>query len=87
MAQEKPQTAGSTSPIPLDRRGSSRGPDRRFYAGSEYWRVVEYREQSGDEVVRSLVFESEHAVRRVRNFPDDWITLTDAALLELSWQR
>ena len=87
MTQEKSQTAGSTSSTPLDRRGTSRGPDRRFYAGSEYWRVIEYREQSGDEVVRSLVFESEQVVRRVRAFPDDWITLSDAALLALSWQR
>lgn len=34
---------------------------------------------------RSLIFESDLAVRRVRNYPDDWIALSDAALLRLSW--
>lgn len=87
MTHEKPPIAGSTSSTPLDRRGSSRGPDRRFHSQGEYWRVAEHHDLLGSDVVRSLVFESENAVRRVRNFPDDWLTLSDAALLALSWQR
>jgi hypothetical protein len=33
----------------------------------------------------SLIFESEGAMRRVRNYPADWRTLSDAELFALSW--
>lgn len=33
----------------------------------------------------SLVFESEHAVRRVRDFPNDWRSISDDELFALSW--
>jgi hypothetical protein len=33
----------------------------------------------------SLVFESDNAVRRVRNFPDKWRVLSDKELFSLSW--
>ena len=33
----------------------------------------------------SLIFSSELAVRRVRDYPHDWYTLSEAALLTLSW--
>lgn len=33
----------------------------------------------------SLVFESESAIRRVRNFPSEWRALGDTALFALSW--
>ena len=33
----------------------------------------------------SLVFESEHTVRRVRSFPTHWRTLSDDELFALSW--
>ena len=33
----------------------------------------------------SLVFESEGTVRRVRNYPADWRTLSEEALFALSW--
>jgi hypothetical protein len=33
----------------------------------------------------SLVFESDNAVRRVRDFPSDWRALTDEELFALSW--
>lgn len=35
----------------------------------------------------SLVFESEDAMRRVRDFPADWRSLGDDDLLALSWSR
>jgi len=35
----------------------------------------------------SLLFESIHAFRRVRNFPENWSSLSDAALAELSRRR
>lgn len=34
----------------------------------------------------SLIFASELAVRRVRNYPQDWATLSDQALHALSWR-
>lgn len=33
----------------------------------------------------SLVFESDNAVRRVRDFPSDWRSLTNEELFALSW--
>ncbi|MDB4881407.1 MAG: hypothetical protein JWL95_173 [Gemmatimonadetes bacterium] len=33
----------------------------------------------------SLIFASDLAVRRVRNYPADWETLSDLALAALSW--
>ena len=36
---------------------------------------------------RSLVFECSHAVRRVREFPADWMNLSFADLENLSWHR
>jgi hypothetical protein len=35
---------------------------------------------------RSLIFASESAVRRVRDYPDDWHTLSDEQLSLLSWR-
>lgn len=34
---------------------------------------------------QSLIFESDLAVRRVRNYPADWHQLSNAALAALSW--
>lgn len=34
----------------------------------------------------SLVFFSEGAVRRVRDYPADWIELSDEDLIALSWK-
>ena len=42
----------------------------------------EYDRRSGS----SLIFSSELAVRRVRDYPSDWFTLSDHALLALSWR-
>jgi hypothetical protein len=41
----------------------------------------EYDRRSG----ASLIFASELAVRRVRNYPSDWFALSDQALAALSW--
>jgi hypothetical protein len=50
------------------------------------WRVYEqafadYDRRSG----MSLIFASESAVRRVRDYPADWMQLSDAELVALSW--
>jgi hypothetical protein len=52
-----------------------------------HWRVYEqafgdYDRRSG----MSLIFASEAAVRRVRDFPPDWAELSDEELLALSWK-
>lgn len=51
------------------------------------WQVSErpfadYDRRSG----LSLIFASDSAVRRVREYPPDWSTLSDAELLALSWK-
>ena len=51
------------------------------------WRVheqtfSEYDRRKG----RSLIFSSDGAVRRVRDYPQDWMALTDSELSELSWK-
>lgn len=64
------------------------GPVRSFVdADGVWWRVSEqpfsdYDRRTG----LSLIFSSEGAVRRVRNYPADWSTLTDEALAEISWR-
>ncbi len=52
------------------------------------WRVFEqsfgdYDRRSG----LSLIFASEAAVRRVRDFPSDWMQLSNEELLALSWKN
>ena len=42
----------------------------------------EYDRRSG----ASLIFSSELAVRRVRDYPSDWFTLSNADLAALSWR-
>lgn len=42
----------------------------------------EYDRRSGS----SLIFSSELAVRRVRNYPSEWFTLSDSELAALSWR-
>jgi hypothetical protein len=34
----------------------------------------------------SLIFASDGAVRRVREYPPDWFSLSDAELIALSWK-
>ena len=44
--------------------------------------LTEYDRRNGG----SLIFNSDFAVRRVRNFPENWMALSDAELTKLSWQ-
>lgn len=51
------------------------------------WRVFEHQFGAYDRRHGlSLIFASDGAVRRVRNFPPDWATLPDEALAALSWK-
>lgn len=56
-------------------------------ADGQRWRVYEqvfdeYDRRSG----KSLIFASETAVRRVRNFPENWMSLSDEELAAISWR-
>ena len=63
-------------------------PSRSFLDGEgTHWLVYEqafsdYDRRSG----LSLIFSSDSAVRRVRDYPADWIRLSDEDLAELSWK-
>lgn len=60
-------------------------PSRRVVApDGTHWAVYELSGADYDRR-RSLVFESETTMRRVRSFPDEWALLSDEELLALSW--
>jgi hypothetical protein len=68
---------------------STEPPRTRFYTDDlgQPWSVTEqpfseYDRRRGS----SLIFSSELAVRRVRDYPSDWHTLSDSALAALSWR-
>lgn len=59
---------------------------RRVMVDGVLWLVYELQARQFDRRgTTSLVFESEMAVRRVRDFPTNWRMLTDEQLLTLSW--
>lgn len=56
-------------------------------AEGQHWRVYEKPYDALDRRSGlSLIFASEGAVRRVRNYPADWATLPDDELMKLSWK-
>lgn len=60
---------------------------RRTFTDEEgtFWEVREVKNPDYDRRGgKSLVFESLHAFRRVRNYPENWPTLSEAALADLS---
>lgn len=66
---------------------SSTPPSRSFVdVDGAHWVVYEQAFGDYDRRSRSLIFNSDFAVRRVRNFPENWMDLPEADLLELSWQ-
>lgn len=76
---ETPPTTESTGTEPIRERVFTDADGVR-------WRVVErpfgqYDRRRG----LSLIFSSDSAVRRVRDYPADWIDLPDEALAALSW--
>jgi hypothetical protein len=52
-------------------------------AEGTFWRVCEVEFALDRRAGRSLVFESEGSVRRVRNYPATWHDLPDEALARL----
>lgn len=72
-----------------DRSAEHEIPGERIFqdADGSRWRVYEQAFSDYDRRTGvSLIFASEAAVRRVRGFPPDWITLSDDELLSLSWK-
>ena len=68
-------------------RAARRG-GREIFADNVPWLVYELPPAPFDRrSTPSLVFETEHMVRRIRAYPDDWRTLTDDDLFALSWTR
>ena len=59
---------------------------QRVMLDGALWLVYELPAQAYDRRQEpSLIFETDAAVRRVRNYPADWRELTDEDLLALSW--
>jgi hypothetical protein len=87
-AGRNPEVEMAGPPNRTDAPTDSNVPFARTFVDHEgaRWRVYEqpfsdYDRRSG----MSLIFASEGAVRRVRNYPPDWINLSDEDLLTLSW--
>src|SRR4051812_16789815 len=62
-------------------------PSRVFFdEDGQRWLAYERRFDSFDRRSgMSLVFSSEGAMRRVRNYPANWLELSDSELIALSW--
>lgn len=65
---------------PLDSSGHR---TRTFVAEGALW-TVRLRTSTYDRRGPDLVFESDHLIRRVRDFPERWYELTDEQLFALS---
>lgn len=78
----------SDTPQTIDSQTAEVGPERAFTdADGVRWRVAErpfgpYDRRRG----LSLIFSSDSAVRRVREYPANWSELSDEALAALSWK-
>lgn len=77
------------SPIPVQSSPESSTPSSRSFVDEDgtHWTV--YEQAFGDydrRSSRSLIFNSDVAVRRVRNFPANWLELSERELMELSWK-
>lgn len=68
----------------------SRTPSERHRVvavGLTVWHVYEHIPQYDRRSRPSLVFVSDVAMRRVRDFPAQWWELGDDALMAVSWRR
>lgn len=62
------------------------GREERHFTDAQgtAWRVFEHRYD--DEPAFTLIFESDHAFRRVRSYPANWRSLPAPELEALSWK-
>jgi len=69
-------------------RVEQRASARRLIIDGVQWLVYELPARDLDRRSSpSLVFESEDTVRRVRDFPANWGSLSDGELEKVSWSR
>ena len=76
-------------PNRIDAPSESNVPPFRTFVDDEgaSWRVFEQAFSDYDRRTGvSLIFASEGAVRRVRDYPTNWMDLSDAELMALSWK-
>lgn len=66
--------------------GEAQRTARRLVVDGVPWLVYELAHVFDRRHAPSLVFESDHAVRRVRSYPAEWRDLSDAELWALSWR-
>jgi hypothetical protein len=60
------------------------GPTRSLVdAAGTFWQVCEVEHALDRRTGRSLLFESDGSVRRVRNYPERWYDLSDEQLARL----
>lgn len=79
-------TSFDNPPPPGARRNAPRS--RTLLIDGEIWTVREETRGQYDRRSRpDLVFESAAIVRRVRDYPDDWLQLSDAELMAVSANR
>jgi hypothetical protein len=56
-------------------------PERRIVVDGVHWTVFEHVPEYDRRRTRTLIFDAAHVVRRIRDYPPNWIELDDAALL------
>jgi hypothetical protein len=73
--------------MPIDRFNSSVENDapRVFLLGGVRWSVYEHVMAYQRRTRPDLVFESDAVIRRVRNYPENWRSLSNEELWRLSW--
>lgn len=67
--------------------GTPSGRRRVISVGLLVWHVFEHVPPYDRRSKPSLVFVSDVAMRRVRDFPSAWWELPDEALMAVSWRR
>jgi hypothetical protein len=76
-------------PISVQSSQDSSTPPSRTFVDDDgaHWTVYEHAFGEYDRrSSRSLIFNSDSAVRRVRNYPANWLELSERELMELSWK-
>ena len=77
-----------SEPRDTRQQAASSGRRRELIVEGVTWTVREDPTPAYDRrSAPSLIFSCDTVVRRVRNFPEDWWQLPDAALFALSWTK
>ena len=72
----------------FDEVRAAQSAGREILVAGVLWLVYELPPSPFDRrSVPSLVFESDSAMRRVRTYPADWRSLSEKALIALSWSK